>query len=356
MKALVIGPLISDYDSGYNSSVADALEQQGYQTRLSGFYVATPPGLLNRIRIDAGMILGYTRHYLAYIEDFNAHTLQTFREFRPDLVFVIRGSKVTSQTLAAMSGSVRVLWAQDTVARCQVGPEELREYDRRYVFEDSDVRWLSETHGLSAKFLPMGFDPRIYHPRLGVAKDIDVCFVGKYYPERTEILERLARDFPALRLCFYGRYVRYREPASWAQYLRRLATGKTGTFVNRSLNATEICALYARSKICLNMHHAQSSQGCNPRVFEIMGSKAFQLVDALPYLKGRLVDAPVMYANYDELRDAVGRYVHDEPGRQALADRGYAAALSGHTFAHRVREVLADCGLPLRSSPEPADA
>lgn len=349
MKALVIGPIVADYDLGYNDSVVRALNGFGFETKLAEFYVTTPPGLVNRIRIDGAMLLGQRKYYDQYVADFNHRVLDLYQSFQPDLVFVIRGSKLSADTLRAMSSAVRIIWFHDSAKRSDIRPEQLEQYDRIYVFEAGDVPWLAQAHGLKARFLPMGFDPEIYRPLPGVEQDIDLFFVGKYYPARRALLERLARDFPERRLAFYGRYLRYREPATWLQFLGYRATGRGGTFVNKSLNPAEINRMYARSKICLNMHHAQSSHGCNPRVYEIMGAGAFQLVDDLPYLRETLDDVLARYGDYDQLKALVQRYLEDADERRQSVALARSVALAQHTFARRVRQVLDDCGLAARA-------
>src|ERR1019366_10294511 len=115
MKALVIGPAIPDFDPGYNNSIARALSQCGFETEIVEFFVTTPPGVGNRIRIDAAMLLDYRKYYDEYVSLFNAQVLTSYQTHRPDLVFVVRGNKLSAATLDAMSSAVRVLWCQDVV-------------------------------------------------------------------------------------------------------------------------------------------------------------------------------------------------------------------------------------------------
>lgn len=345
MKALVIGPTVPGYDYSYNQSVVRALNHYGFETQIAEFYVTTPPGFINRVRIDAAMLLKYEKYYVEYIESFNQQVLDLYHQTRPDLVFVNRGNKLTVSTLEAMSAAIRVLWCQDVAQRCDLTPEQLRSYDRRYVFEASDVPWLAEHLNLEATFLPMGLDPEVYYPLPTQAKDIDVFFVGQYYPERRATLEQLAQDFPNHTLRFYGRHVRYRELNTWARFLYYAASGQGQVFVNRNLNPPEINQLYARAKICLNMHHSQNRLGCNPRVFEIMGSQSFQLVESLPYIKNNLADVLGTYDNYEQLRDAISYYLKHDELRQQMSSKGHAIALENHTYACRIQQVLQDCQL-----------
>jgi spore maturation protein CgeB len=255
------------------------------------------------------------------------------------LVLAIRGSKILPETLDAMAGAVRVLWLQDIARRCELTPDQLKRYELRFVFEASDVRWLQDTYGLESEFLPVGFDPAVYHPDGNTSRDIDVFFIGAYYPERRATLERLAHDFRHLHLRFYGRHVRYREPKTWVSAVS-YSVSYPGTFVNRCLNASEINHFYKRSKICLNMHHEQSQSGCNPRVFEIMGAGAFQLVDAIPYLRDNLGGVVTTYSCYDELRTTIEYYLREAKLREELATNGFKFVLEKHTFQHRVDRIL----------------
>ena len=236
MKALVIGPAIPDFDPGYNNSIARALVQCGFETEVLEFFVTTPPGVMNRIRIDAAMLLGYRKYYDKYVAWFNSRVLASYQTHRPDLVFVVRGNKLSAETVDAMSSAIRVLWCQDVVRRCDIAVEQLRAYDLRYVFDASDMSWLAEQYGLEARHLLMGFDPEMYFPH-SQPKDIDVSFVGAYYPSRRTTLERLAKEFPNLALRFYGRNIRYREPSTWVRNLHYRLKGQRQVFVNRSLNA-----------------------------------------------------------------------------------------------------------------------
>jgi spore maturation protein CgeB len=351
MRALLIAPISPDFNPGYHDSIARALTQFGFETQIAKFYFITPPGLVNRVRIDAAMLLGYRKYYDTYVTSFNRQVLERFEATRPELVLVIRGSKVTEATLEAMRSSVRVLWCQDAVRRSDITLGQLSCYDHRYVFDASDAAWLVEHGNVAARFLPMAFDPELYHPQPRSVRDIDVFFVGGYYPGRRLILERLARHFPNHSLRFYGRYVRYREPATWARFLYYIAIGHGRIFVNRSLDPVQVNGMYARSKICINMHHAQSTFGCNPRVFEIMGAEAFQLVDAIPYVRENFSDVVATYEGVDSLVESIAAYLPDDRLRHDMSIRAREIALGHHTFAHRVSEILRDCGLPAAADP-----
>jgi spore maturation protein CgeB len=342
MKALVIGPAASEFNAGYNQAIARALGHLGYETEICEFFVTTPPGLLNRILVDGGLKFGYREFYDRYVIDFNKRVLALYNKQRPDIVLVIRGSKVSVSTLESMS-AIRVLWLHDLARRSDLHHDQLSAYDKIYVFESSDVEWLQRS-GLPATFLPIAFDPEVYRP-LDVRKDIDVFFIGAYYPNRRDLLEHLAQHFPSETLRFYGRHVRYREPSTWIRYLFYLANGKRKVFPNRSLNASQINEMYCRSKICINIHHGQSENGCNPRVFEIIGSGSYQIVDQIPFVKKEFGDLLMTFRDGASLKAAIRRALDDEKIRLANIEKLREIVQDKHTFLHRIKVILRDCNL-----------
>jgi spore maturation protein CgeB len=344
-KALVIGPLVPDFDMGYNLAVARALEGFGYLTETLGFYVTTPPGWRNRLTIDLPALAGVRHLYDAYVASFNRQVLASYAAFQPDLVLVIRGSKLTPETLHAMRASVRVVWFHDAVARSQIDAERLGCFDNVYVFEADDVDAVRSQFGMAAHFLPLAFDPQVYRPLPEVAQDLDLAFIGTYYPERRALFEWLAGRFPKLIMRFYGRHVRYREPATWRAWARYQWQGQGGTFVNSSLQPREINQTYARARLCLNAHHAQSRLGCNPRVFEILGAGATQLVDELPFVQSQVGEGVLSYRDRDQLAAVIASALGDPVARARVARRGRELVLDSHTFAHRVRHILDHHGL-----------
>lgn len=341
MRVLVVGPITPDFDSGYNAAIVRAFEQHGCLVHLSEFYVATPPGFGNRLLIDGGLLIGQRRYYEKYVFDFNSALRATYNKFSPDIVFVIRGSKVLSETLEGMTDATRILWCQDKVIRCDLSRHQLECFDRVFVFEESDIVNIKDQFGIVAKFLPMAYDPSVYFSQPSVNKDIDLFFVGSFYPERRELLEKLAASLSHRRILFYGRNVRYREPTTWVRYIYYKARFKS-VFINKSIDAHEINSLYARSKICLNLHHAQSSGGCNPRVFEILGSGGFQLVDENRFVEAHFPNVIVTFTDHIDLLSKIEQYIPDRVARNRLSSQGQEIASSLHTFSHRIGDVLAD--------------
>jgi spore maturation protein CgeB len=342
LRALIVGPKYF----GYNSSIARALQRHGFEVEVIRSPTHTPEGLVNRLRIDLLGAFGVTRYACRWRKAFNERILARAQAFQPDLLLLIKGDWVDPETFAAMPAKRRVIWFHDSLRRS--GPDHVahaRVADAAFVFEGSDVATLREAGVASAFFLPMGYDGEIYSPRPVVEKDIDVAFVGRTYANRRAFFERLIADFPQCRFAIYGRYLRYREVATWKTWVRRQFVGvERRAYHNRDVMPQEVAAIYRRSRIVLNIHHAQSRQGCNPRSFEIPGAGAFQIVDANAFVQQCFGTSVAQFDGYDSLKAQLTRYLADEPERARLAMAANRIA-ERHTFDARISEMLAVIGM-----------
>lgn len=94
--------------------------------------------------------------------------------------------------------------------------------------------------------------------------------------------------------------------------------------------------LYSQALIVLNCHYEGETE--NMRLHECMGYCSFQLTDLPgPYAVGTEV---VTYSSPDDLRDKVRFYLHHASLRHRIAHQGHRAALSRHTYEHRMKRLL----------------
>lgn len=356
-RALLIGP---DF-FGYNQSIAQALEARGYATTVIDSPTHTPKGWLNRLRIDLAGALGVRRYAERWRRDFNARVARTGAALSPDLLLVVKGDWVEPETFRDIPARRRAIWFHDAARRSGRRHLELaRLADAAFVFEKSDVAALRAEGVEDVRFLPMGFDPARYRDEGRAEKDVDLCFVGRMYPEREALLTRLSDELPEIRMEVWGRYVRYREPRTWRLWLaRRLDARQARTWRNRNITPEQVNDLYNRSRIVLNIHHAQSQEGCNPRTFEIMGAGAFQIADANRYIRETFGDGIVRYEDPAALAPLVRSWLARDAERAAKA--AWARRESAkHTFDARVADLLAALeegaqdGIRAEAGPPPA--
>ncbi|MBI2104138.1 MAG: glycosyltransferase [Candidatus Omnitrophica bacterium] len=162
-----------------------------------------------------------------------------------------------------------------------------------------------------AEWLPVACDPEL-HGRLDVEPAWDVAFVGT--------------DGGVPRK-FYLQALRERYPNSFL--------GMAGH--------TQLAAIYSRARIGFNYSIADD---VNMRVFEVLAAGTLLLTNALrgdPFRRLGLEDRKhlALYRSPEELFRLLDEWLGRAEERQRVARAGREVALARHTYAHRLRRILA---------------
>ncbi|ABC82298.1 FkbM family methyltransferase [Anaeromyxobacter dehalogenans] len=202
-------------------------------------------------------------------------------------------------------------------------PDKARGFDHVFSAQRDGVDLLAR-HGIAARWLPLAYDPARQAPDPAQAKQIDWCFLGTPLGDRPRICRDLARRFPS---CVFGQA--YGEAA-----LR----------------------IYQQSRIIVNL---PVGNDVNMRFFEALGAGGLLVGGAAHNGEDELVEGLVQFEDPAELPALVGRWLSDGAGRAALADAQQREVAGRHTYAHRMRALLAavEAGPPARPRPArtPAD-
>lgn len=334
-NVLIIGP---DFYH-YNTSLKEAFERLGVAARVVSYDERLIKDLLLRNYYRVLRLAGKDAERI-YEDTLNMRILDTYHEFQPELVLVIKGTRIDRETLEAMKASRLVLWMMDSILRIPQALKNVDVFDAVFLFEKDDVAALAE-RGITGHYLPLGYDETIYHPldkEVSLKeKDIDIAFVGDIYEAREILLERLIHDFNGKRIRIYGRYLGLDRPKRFVKYLLQ---GRHRHFMNREVSPEEVNRIYQKSRIVLNMHHDQNRYSCNPRTFEILGSGALQVVDRKDFLVENLADGLVMYEDFGDLRKKVEDILKDPSRYEGIRKNGHAYAIQHHTFKARVGQIL----------------
>ena len=172
-------------------------------------------------------------------------------------------------------------------------------------------------------------------------KDIDLLFVGYLNFKRQSLLENLIKDFPKLNIQIYGGYIGLIISKKHFKYYFK---GYKKYFKNKEISPSEVNELYSKTKIAINIHDDQSKYGCNPRFFEILGTRTFQLVDNNKFIDEYFSDKVISYTSYDDLNNKIKKYIDNENLRASIAEKGYQEAINNHTFIQRVKYILTKLG------------
>ena len=279
-----------------------------------------------------------SRNYQKKIIDQSEKVIAEYRKYRPDIVMVVKGEQVLPQHVHMMQKhSKTILLCSDTSLHFPNMMRTVSEYDCVVTYDADDAQRLAPFSKNPILVQYGNYDESKFYIKPDMQKDIDVSFVGVMYPYRMEILERLSRDFRELNMVFYGCYAGKGNPV---KYLKWYANRKTSPFKNMEAGYETVNDMYNRSKIVLNILNEQSQNGWENRTAEILGSGAFALIRGNPAVEKELNGKAAAFYGYDDLADKIRYYLKHEEERQAIARNGHHKICAGHTYRHRVKEML----------------
>lgn len=326
-KVLLIGPAYF----AYNQSIASAFDPDRFEIKIIEYTEKLGQiNLLNKIvyffstkRINTTVKL---------LTKLNQYILNTYNRYRPDVILIIKGDTINDETILKMKGSKRILWMLDGIFYHPQSVKLAFEMDAVFLFEKTDI---TEARKINSNtfYLPPAFDDQIFR-KLPLKKDIDILFIGVLYDSRIKLLEKLQKRFPQLNIKVYcKRYWFYKTPL---KYFKSLTDSM---FINRFVTPIQANILYNRSKICLNMHHAQSIYGINPRFFEILGARALQFVDHKLYIDEFFSEYDVQtYNNEEELFEMISQQFANNSEQEN--NKLYDTICKYHTYKKRVEYIL----------------
>lgn len=262
-----------------------------------------------------------------YYRKLNEKIEKGYLEFNPDLVFITNGGGLSSQLLSLMKKKTNIIaWFFDSVKRdfMEETAENFVYYDKIFVFEKSDIPYIKEKYGLDVQYCSVGYNNKTYYP-VSKEKNIDIVFVGNPSPKRIAILREVANYASShnLTMQIYGAW--YSEQHFWKKIQFKKRDPILFQYINNRTIPSEIVAdLYRQSKICLNIHIA-IHEGVNPRTFEILGTRSFQLIDKRQDYN-ELIRPNVDVVVYEDVADLISKidyYLSKEKERNVFANNGY---------------------------------
>ena len=100
--------------------------------------------------------------------------------------------------------------------------------------------------------------------------------------------------------------------------------------------------IFKQSRINLNITLRSIKSGIPLRGFDILGAGGFLLSNFQADFLDHFVPGEdfVYYESAKDLLQKIGYYLAHEEEREAIARNGHDKVAAGHTFRHRVREIL----------------
>lgn len=277
------------------------------------------------------------------IETINNKLLREVNRYQPDYIFLINGEMLLEETIAELNKKAAViLWLIDGIDNVNIVKSVLDKIQHVFVFEPAD---LNKIHG--SKYLPQCADSVLYE-KMETKIKYDVGFVGAGHEKRLDMLNEIAffcRE-KGYTLGVFGQYKTFfKKPALERKKYIHL---EKSIEVNGKLTPYEVNEIFNSTRINLNIHHEQSELGLNPRVFEIMASENFQLVDNQSELYSYFEEGISMatYKNMDDLKMKIQYFLENKKEREIIARNGHELVMRNHLYRNRMRTVLENVGPP----------
>ncbi len=261
--------------------------------------------------------------------------------FRPDFILCTRRAvSAGGETLRALlPRQPSALWYFDAAAPLPAPVVALgRMVPRVFATYGYQVEAFRQAGAAEALFLPQGLDVHIDRPDTTATPNerCDVSFIGSgQYPRRYPILADLARH---VRLQVRG--------PNWDGVTEVPIAG--GPVRGRQFARIVGGASISLGVDALPEQRLETRGGTSNRIWRVLGAGGLFLgehVDGVEAL-ARHEEHVLWYKDSAHAIELARHYLADRPGRRRIAAAGRAHALTSHTYAHRVVNILAGEGHP----------
>jgi hypothetical protein len=256
--------------------------------------------------------------------------------FAPDVAYVFEWSPLGDAFLAEMKSCVRLLAGQ---IAAPLRPD--RSFDAYDLMISSFPPIVDHfrRRGIASELLRLGFDERILRRLPPRPARYDVTFIGGFAPSHPDRMEWLETLLQGVNIDIFG-YGVERVPGD--SPIRDHHHGPVW--------GLRMFETLASSRITLNRHAViqvdtdkPPDMANNMRLYEATGMGTCLITDAKSNLHEMFEpDCEVVtYRDEDECIEKIRHYLVHESQRSAIARAGQRRALSEHTYAVRMRELLA---------------
>lgn len=348
MRVLIAGDWHSDL---HEQEMLNALRRMGHEVgefKWYGYYTESPGLLLGDLiqRVQNKYVFGPA------LGRVNRDFVKNVEAFRPDVVFVYRGTHITRESLCEvrrMFPNCLLLGYNNDNPFSTTQPKYLWRhfmratpvYDLMLAYRYENLKNFRAVGAKRVELLRSWYVPERNHPvALSMQETADfssdVVFVGHYEPdERVEYLEEIVRQGHHLRL--FGPTKYWAQPLQQSAVLRHLAPVRMvwGREYNLALSG---------SKIALCFFSKLNRDTYTRRCFEIPATRTLMLSeysDDLASLYKEGVEAD-FFRSRDEMLSKIDFYLANEAARLRVAQAGYEKVQkSGHDIDARMVTMLA---------------
>ena len=269
----------------------------------------------------------------------NNNLIRTVDKFRPNIFLEVGGHRILPDTVKKIKKMKikTILWTIDPPRDFEPIIESAPFYDFVFCGGSEAIEILKKCNIKNLYFLPFACDPEYAHP-VEVSNEekefygSDVVFVGSYYPNRLEILEKIS-DF---NLSVWG--------PGWDRIPKNSPLKKR---IKKTCGVSykEWRRIYSSCKIALTIHYQDGKTLCyqaSPRVYEVLACRCFLLSDRQRDVINLFEPKQHLdvFSDVSELREKINYYINNEEERKTIAERGFKEVINRHTYFHRITQML----------------
>ena len=291
-----------------------------------------------------------------FFEKQNNIYINTLKNSSAKFVFVVNNSRITPPFLQyCKQNNIPVfLYLYDSIRWKDKGMEYIDYYTDIFSYEPSDSCVLINGNNY-VKYIPLGCDENIYKYNSKREYLYDICFVGTLDKRRLELLDQVAeyaynnkkrmivytsvqiKKIPHLHLLPKILIRRLKYNLKYKYLMKYL--------VNEPIFGKDLAKLYNKSKICLNIHvgtELELHTGLNPRGFEILGCRSFELIDEghLNYTLIKNGEDIIEFSDNDDLLKKIKYYLKNDCERENIAKSGNEKILEYYTIDKTVEKII----------------
>lgn len=111
---------------------------------------------------------------------------------------------------------------------------------------------------------------------------------------------------------------------------------------NETMMPDEVADLYRQAKICLNIDGGNGLDNLNPRTFEIMAVKGFQIMSRHDNYHGMIEAGTdfIDFASKEEMLEKAEYYLEHESERKKIASQGYEKTVKLYSIENTLKILL----------------
>jgi spore maturation protein CgeB len=317
------------------ASCKRALEQLGCQADI--FYLNASTNIaekaINGIRSHVRIIRPYLDSY--WEELINKKLIKKVRDFKPDILLVIRGEELYPETLRRIKHEhslCLITWWTEPRLEHKYYLCSLPTFDYVFTFEKEHISKMKECGARRVYYLPLACDPFIHRPiTLNTDQkqhyEHDVSFCGAINPARIDIFKEISH----LDFVIWGR--------DWRGIVNKEGLQKNFKY---EIRGEDVAKVYSASKIGLNVHHADTLSGLNARTYEIPACGTLEIMDYKSAVEEHfhIGKEIICYKDKRELPGLIAYYLSNSQERSAIVENGCSRVHREHRYIDRMRYML----------------